>query len=111
MTVSEANLALQEPLQADCPLPSISCSETEKYRRINGSCNNLENPLWGSTYVALNRELPPEYTAGDEPRGGRDNSVLPSPRHISLTVHKSDRDLESDSVTHMVAQFGQVCLN
>lgn len=36
--------------------PSVTCDFTSKYRTINGTCNNEEHPLWGSTntpYIRL----------------------------------------------------------
>jgi len=107
MTSSEADLLLSNARQSECNVPQVACSLNDKYRRANGTCNNLANPLWGSTYQPLSRQLTPQYGAnGDDPHGGL-VSTLPSPRHVSLTVHKGG-DIDNAEVTHMVAQFGQV---
>jgi len=35
-----------------------------KYRTIDGSCNNLENPLWGSYLSQFERFMNPKYEDG-----------------------------------------------
>ena len=41
------------------------------------------------------------------PRGGRDPSVLPSARSVSVAVHHVQENRPRPSVSHMVMQFGQ----
>lgn len=36
----------------------------KKYRTLDGTCNNLQNPSWGSANSALNRLLPARYENG-----------------------------------------------
>ncbi len=33
------------------------CDENTRYRTIDGSCNNLQNPRWGAIATKLSREL------------------------------------------------------
>ena len=53
-----------------CGWPRYDCSDyaSSKYRTIDGSCNNLDNPNWGKANIPFVRTLPPMY--GD----GRSNS-------------------------------------
>jgi len=44
--------------------PSVTCNSTSKYRTIDGTCNNLENQLWGSTNTPYIRLGPAYYDDG-----------------------------------------------
>jgi peroxidase len=51
---------------SDCMAHRITPNCTDicyhsKYRTIDGSCNNLKNPTWGSSLSSFQRYLPPEY--------------------------------------------------
>lgn len=54
------------PLNSACSTtgPSKICNPKAKYRTIDGTCNNLENPSWGSAMTAYNRLLFPQYFDG-----------------------------------------------
>ena len=41
-----------------------SCDENAIYRTIDGTCNNLENTLWGSAGIQHKRILPFAYDFG-----------------------------------------------
>ena len=43
------------------------CSTTDqKFRSIDGSCNNRKHPHWGMSNVALQRLLDPKYEDGED---------------------------------------------
>lgn len=44
------------------------CSKEEKYRRVDGACNNLKEPTWGASFTPFRRMLPSDYADGE---GGR----------------------------------------
>ena len=51
-------------LAGNCPrIPR--CNSGAKYRTIDGTCNNLQNPLFGATNTPLQRILPPKYDDGN----------------------------------------------
>ncbi|XP_071091009.1 myeloperoxidase-like [Haliotis cracherodii] len=94
-----------------CPTDEVvTCDPNTRYRKADGSCNNLRSPRWGKSFIPSRRFMPPEYNDGiSEPRAnGRDGNALPNPRLVSRTLHASDEDLpDSASHTHLVMQWGQ----
>ncbi|XP_052775467.1 peroxidasin homolog isoform X2 [Mya arenaria] len=85
----------------------------KKYRTLDGTCNNLQHPSWGSANSALQRLLPPHYENGfNAPKGwtrGRlYNGVhLPSPRLVSSLMMSTEVVSTDHSETHMLMQWGQ----
>ncbi len=56
--------------------PKTNCTEERcfhsKYRSIDGTCNNMANSMWGSSYTPFQRLLNPEYENGfNLPKGKR----------------------------------------
>ena len=53
------------PLSAACSSgQEITCDPEAKYRSLDGTCNNLQNPKWGSALTAYTRLLFPQYVDG-----------------------------------------------
>lgn len=50
---------------ADICLTTIPCNPRARYRSFDGSCNNLQQPGWGSVNTALVRLLPAAYQDGE----------------------------------------------
>ena len=70
-------------------LPMPRCNPKERYRSIDGSCNNLENPLWGKSNTQYNRILPPSYSDGiSEFRRAVSGGHLPLARLLSTEVSR-----------------------
>ena len=89
------------------------CDDNTEYRNVTGTCNNLENPFWGSANIGMRRYLAAEYSdnssspfTGSSSTYSRQATSLPLARLVSLTFHP-DSDLPSQAVTHMVTQWGQ----
>ncbi|XP_055883869.1 peroxidase-like [Biomphalaria glabrata] len=78
---------------------------SQKYRSIDGTCNNVRN--LGAAFTAVPRLLPPEYADGvDAPRQfGKDGLPLPSARNVSLHLHPCEAEYTCNSL--MVMQWGQ----
>ncbi|XP_068232414.1 peroxidasin-like [Palaemon carinicauda] len=89
------------------------CSSMDPYRRIDGSCNNLENPKWGKSLTAFVRLHHPFYENGiDSMRGeGRTGADrLPSPRTVSynlFTLGGSGISRPHPDINLFVMQWGQ----
>jgi peroxidase len=93
-------------LGPNCPKGG-SCSRNKKYRSYDGSCNNQEHPIWGTSNSPFQRVLLPAYSDGVfKPRQGKAGDVLPSPRLVSINI-VPDIDAPSDLDTHNVMQWGQ----
>ncbi|TRY80149.1 hypothetical protein TCAL_14778 [Tigriopus californicus] len=107
--------------------PKIRCDPKYPFRSINGQCNNLIQPDWGSINQPMERLVPNAYGDGiGVPRGGLSSSKrpsqfarpetsclkvnhgspLPNPRLISTTFHPDSKE-DSGTNTLMVMQFGQ----
>lgn len=46
----------------DCGTGPRKCPRNTKYRSVDGSCNNLKNPKWGSTGTEYGRMLPAKFS-------------------------------------------------
>lgn len=103
---------------SDCTAHRITPNCTDmcyhgKYRTIDGSCNNLQNPLWGTSLSAFRRLLPPIYENGfNSPIGWNKERKyngfrLPSPRLVSTSLITTDVIEQDTEITHMTMQWGQ----
>ncbi|XP_077991222.1 peroxidasin homolog [Glandiceps talaboti] len=93
-----------------------NCSDMcfhQKYRTADGTCNNLQHPMWGSALAPFNRLLKPIYENGFNTPVGWNQTQLynnyqkPSARLVSLHVASSRDITEHKKFTHMLMQWGQ----
>lgn len=90
---------------------SIQCDWNTTFRTIDGTCNNLENPIFGSVGSKFTRVAEADY--GDcisEPRRSVTGKVLPNARDVSRFVHGSNADRSNPNskiLTHLAMNFGQ----
>ncbi|KAJ8676076.1 hypothetical protein QAD02_011862 [Eretmocerus hayati] len=65
----------------------VRCNSKSIYRSLDGSCNNLQNPKWGSAFTAYSRLLFPQYADGIQiPRKERGAQALPNARALSVAL-------------------------
>ena len=86
----------------------VDCSDCfhQKYRSYDGTCNNLDYPLWGASDIPFKRLQPPTYEDGiGLPVGWYGGK--PSPRVISLKLLSTKQVTGHDKFTHMLMQVGQ----
>ncbi|CAL4080234.1 unnamed protein product [Meganyctiphanes norvegica] len=97
----------QTILAERCPRPP-RCSNQQKYRTSDGSCNNQRHPTWGLTNMPFQRVMPPKYDDGvSNPRiKAVDGSGLPNVRDIANNV-LVDNDLPDQQFTLSVMQWAQ----
>ena len=48
-------------------LDAASCLDDDKYRTVDGRCNNIREPSFGATGIAMRRLAPPAYADGMYP--------------------------------------------
>ncbi|KMQ90863.1 peroxidase-like isoform x5 protein [Lasius niger] len=98
------------PLGASCTtMHNVECDEISKYRSIDGTCNNLDNPSWGSAMTAYTRVLFSQYfdVGIQEPRHvGQTKKPLPSPRLVSAALSTAN-DQSDASRTLAVMEWSQ----
>jgi len=101
------DFSIMETMIADkCP-KGPACDPLVPWRNVDGTCNNLENSLWGSANSAFQRTLLPQYSDGVwRPKVSKAGSPLPSARLISINI-VPDVEAPSELDTHNVMQWGQ----
>jgi peroxidase len=97
------------------------CANTcyhKKYRTYDGTCNNLQNRLWGAAVTPLKRALEPVYENHlNSPVGWSQSQQVtngkafgpphPSPRVVSTEIISAHDITPDPQYTHMLMQFGQ----
>jgi len=95
-------------LSGNCP-SAPRCNTNAKYRSVDGTCNNLRNPLLGRSETAFQRILPPQYDDGvsSPHQTGATGRPLPNERVVSssVLVDRPDEDREFTSSVMQWAQF------
>ena len=104
--------------QSKCPKREIDlsfCRRSAKYRSIDGTCNSVRSPLYGSSSSAYTRLLPAKYYDPDgmkDPLGFPDlpNAPdVPTPLQITkkfLIVQKQSLT-KRNTISHFLMQWGQ----
>ena len=86
----------------------VDCSDCfhRKYRSFDGTCNNLDHPLWGASEVPFKRLQQPAYEDGlGLPVGW--GGGKPSARLISQKLLSTPQVTGHNRYTHMLMQVGQ----
>ncbi|TMS40188.1 hypothetical protein L596_006599 [Steinernema carpocapsae] len=90
-------------------LPNV-CSENmcyhAKYRTFDGSCNNLNNSLWGASFMPFLRLLEPNYDDGVNAPVGSRKRHLPNAREVTNHLLRTPATF-SVPANAMLMQFGQ----
>ena len=93
----------------------VNCEKHARYRTIDGTCNNIHNPLLGSAPTVLNRLLPAKYydTEGlNQPIGYPGQANVPDMPATFEVVRKFIIEQKTPSPhvyihSHALMQFGQ----
>jgi peroxidase len=99
---------------APSPVPSQMCPAMvspcvkSSYRTLDGTCNNLQNPMWGSANNRYGRLLTPRYADGiSSPTNSITGQDLPNSRLVSLVVF-GEADVPDPQYTIANMQWGQI---
>ncbi|CAG0915451.1 unnamed protein product [Notodromas monacha] len=83
--------------------PSVpNCNTDTRYRAIDGSCNNLQNPNWGRARTAMQRILEPDYADGHCQHPGMTVLLDPGSRSV-----KQEKIMYIDISSNYFTNFGQ----
>lgn len=100
--------------QLPAPIPSQMCPAMpppcvkSRYRTLDGTCNNLQQPLWGSANNRYGRLLTPRYGDGiSSPTTSISGQDLPNSRLVSLIVF-GENDVPDPQFTLANMQWGQI---
>ncbi|CAL4059479.1 unnamed protein product, partial [Meganyctiphanes norvegica] len=98
LTVGQVSLVLPQidtmstVLRDSCPtpLPPASCPPS-RYRTLDGTCNNPDQPRWGAANTPYLRLLPAWYADGvSSPRVARSGTDLPAASEVSAAAHSGN---------------------
>jgi len=93
-----------------CPeyhMTKASDCKVERYRNLEGLCNNLKNPLWGAAMKAHSRFLPYDFEDGiSAPRISVTGKELPSARLVSAHAHR-DEGFHDHAITFLFVAWAQ----
>ncbi|KPJ19441.1 Peroxidase [Papilio machaon] len=96
-----------DPATQTCGLPPTFCPKA-RYRSLDGSCNNIQTPVWGTPQTPYGRLVQYNYADGVSAMPvSQTGRQLPNPREISLRLFP-DKQL-IDPVWNLNAQqWGQI---
>ncbi|KAK6734529.1 hypothetical protein RB195_017987 [Necator americanus] len=109
-SVAQMRARQQQMGCAEVQIPA-SCSVNEcfhkSFRSIDGTCNNLANPIVGAAFTPFTRLLPSAYDDGINALIGATTRARPNPREVSMFLLSTRRAIGSKS-NSMLMQFGQL---
>ena len=95
--------------------PTPVCSRNDEYRTIDGTCNNINNPFFGSAPTALTRFVPAKYF---DPDGFKDPIGFPGQNNVpdfpatfkvvkEFIAEQTKPQMPVRKLSHLVMQYGQ----
>lgn len=89
-----------------CHDSHISCSAREKFRSLEGTCNNLQHPKWGSTLQPFRRLLPAEYEDGFSlPHPSFPAGIHPPGRQVSICMQNATNQYDEPRLSMLFVHF------
>lgn len=84
--IKARKVVIDDTFYVKCVPTQITCNSSAKYRSIDGSCNNLQNPLWGASFTPYIRLGEAFYADGNFSIRVRFRDGKPLPRARKLQV-------------------------
>lgn len=99
------------PYWASAELHCRRYENQQRYRSLDGSCNNLRNALWGTAFRPYRRILPSEYDDGfSTPRNASVHHTageLPPGRQVSQCMQNATDQWTEPRLSMLFLEFGQ----
>uniref|UniRef100_A0A8R1HQD5 peroxidase n=1 Tax=Caenorhabditis japonica TaxID=281687 RepID=A0A8R1HQD5_CAEJA len=96
-------LCAEQQISPDC---SINQCFHKKYRSMDGTCNNQQNPIKGAAFTAFSRLMPADYDDGFNTLVSASRRNRPNPREVSVFLLSSERSLPGHA-NSLIMLFGQ----
>ncbi|CAI2340685.1 unnamed protein product [Caenorhabditis sp. 36 PRJEB53466] len=96
-------ICAEEQIAPDC---SVNQCFHKKYRSMDGTCNNLQNPAKGAAFTAYSRLMPAAYDDGFNTLVSASRRNRPNPREVSVFLLSSERSLPGHT-NSLLMLFGQ----
>ncbi|XP_055951499.1 peroxidase-like isoform X1 [Argiope bruennichi] len=85
---------------------TIPCNPLDRYRTIDGSCNNINHPTWGIVNECYMRYLPAAYEGFEDFQKSKNGDPLPPVRDLTVNIFK-DVHRPSPNISFMFTIYGQ----
>ncbi|XP_057373480.1 peroxidasin homolog [Daphnia carinata] len=88
------------------PFGGFKCSAKDKYRWMDGICNNLQHPQWGSALQPFRRMLPAEYEDGfSKPKPSFPTGIHPPGRQVSICMQNATNQYDEPRLSMLFVHF------
>ncbi|XP_057659418.1 peroxidase-like [Diorhabda carinulata] len=92
----------------ECGYQNARCYQKNIYARsVDGSCNNIDHPNWGTQFSVYDRLVPAKYGRKFALAHSKNGKPLPSARLISTTLFLDETSPDPD-LTISAVQYGQL---
>ncbi|XP_047099678.1 peroxidase-like [Schistocerca piceifrons] len=106
--VGDLLIDIQVPADPSHIPQSPTCNVSAIYRTYNGSCNNLQHPIWGMTETVYPRLVSSIFRDGiNAPKKSVTGKELPNPRILRQHLLPTG-DFDDETNTLLVMQYGQL---
>lgn len=92
--------------EGQSPFGEFKCSAKDRFRWMDGKCNNLQNQNWGSALQPFRRILPAEYEDGfSVPKPSFPTGIHPPGRQVSICMQNATNQLDEPRLSMLFVHF------